>query len=152
MVKYKYVKEYKTGDTMTIFWYSLKNLNPIAKIQVTTTTSSIISISPTPTFLVHVLPFKWLNRELKGMLHNLFACFNVFLPHFIASIASSCASYVHCLFTLIVGILVALVGLRMGFNLGGMFSWLVLGCWSIVTPLHLLQNTCNIMDSPFLLA
>jgi hypothetical protein len=28
MVKLNYVKEYKKGDTMTIFWYSLKILDP----------------------------------------------------------------------------------------------------------------------------
>jgi hypothetical protein len=86
------------------------------------------------------------------MLHNLLVCFNVLLQHSTASIVSSCDSFVHCLSTFIVGVMVAFVGLHMGSNLGGMFSWLVLGCQSIVIPLHLLWSTCNIMDFPFLLA
>jgi hypothetical protein len=94
----------------------------IAKIQVTTTTSfSTINIPPTPTFLVHALPFKWLDRKLKGMLHNLLTCLNVLLPHFILSIVFSSVSFVHCPFTFIVGVLATLVGLHMGFDLGGMF-------------------------------
>jgi hypothetical protein len=32
MVKYDYVKEYKKGDNVTLFWYSLKNLDPITII------------------------------------------------------------------------------------------------------------------------
>jgi hypothetical protein len=28
MVKYDYVKEYKKGDNMTLFWYSLKKFGP----------------------------------------------------------------------------------------------------------------------------
>jgi len=126
----------------------------IAKIQITIVQHLILLLifRLTPTFLVHVLPFRELNREFKGTLHNLLACLNVLLPHFIASIASSNASSIHCLLTLIIGVLVALVGLCMGSNLSGMFYWLVLGCWSITIPLQLLWDTCNIMDSPFFLA
>ncbi len=29
MVKKDYVKKYRKGDNVTIFWYSLKNLDPV---------------------------------------------------------------------------------------------------------------------------
>jgi len=106
----------------------------IAKIQVIiVTSSSIFNIPFTLTFCVHVLPFKWLNKEFKVMLQNLFAFLNMVLPLFIASITSSSASSVHFIFPLIVGILQAFGGLHMGFDLGGMFSWLM--------PFHF--NSCE---------
>jgi hypothetical protein len=78
----------------------------IAKIQVTIVTSSFVVNTPfTLTFFVHVLPFKWLNKEFKGMLQNLLASLNVVLPLSIASIISSSASSVHFTFPLLVGTL-----------------------------------------------
>jgi len=68
----------------------------IAKIQVSTATSFfIISTHFNLTFFIHVLPFKWLHKELKGMLHNLLAFLNVVLLLSIASIVFSSASSIH---------------------------------------------------------
>jgi hypothetical protein len=78
----------------------------IAKIQVITITSSfVVNIPFTLTFFVHVLPFKWLNKEFKGMLQNLLAFLNVVLSLSIASITSSSASFIHFTFPVIVGTL-----------------------------------------------
>jgi hypothetical protein len=64
----------------------------ITKIQVTIVASSFVVNTPfTLTFFVHVLPFKWLNKEFKGMLQNLLAFLNMALPLSIASITSSSA-------------------------------------------------------------
>jgi hypothetical protein len=30
MIRYDYVKEYKKGDNVTLFWYSLKNLDHVS--------------------------------------------------------------------------------------------------------------------------
>ncbi len=75
----------------------------IAKIQVIIVTSSFIVNILTPTFIVCVLPFRWLDREFRGMFHNLFAFFNVVLPPSIASIASSSASSIHFLLPFTIG-------------------------------------------------
>jgi hypothetical protein len=85
------------------------------------------------------------------MLHNLFAYLNVLLPHFTIHCFLKCFIY-PLPFHIHYWCSGSLCGLTYGVWLGWMFSWLVLGCWSIVIPLHLLWNTCNIMDSPFLLA
>ncbi len=78
----------------------------IAKIQVTTITSSfVVNTLFTLTFFVHILPFKWLNKDFKGMLQNLLAFLNMVLPLSIASITSSSASFVHFTFPLIVSTL-----------------------------------------------
>ncbi len=78
----------------------------IVKIQVSIPTSSLAISTPlTLTFLVHVLSFKMLNKEFRGMFHNLLAFLNVTFMFFISSIASLNASYVHFLLSLIVGIL-----------------------------------------------
>jgi hypothetical protein len=53
MVKYDYVKEYKKGDNVTLFWYSLKNsdfLNACGKYMM----KNFLGISPT-TFFVSTL-------------------------------------------------------------------------------------------------
>jgi len=84
----------------------------IAKIQVIIAASFIVHI-PIPTFIVRVLPFRWLDREFRGMFHNLFAFFNVVLPPSIASIASSSASSIHFLLPFTIGTLRTFGGLHM---------------------------------------
>jgi hypothetical protein len=78
----------------------------IAKMQVTIITSFYDVSTPfTPTFFVHVLPFKWLDKELTSMFHNFLAFFNVILPFYIASIVFSSGSFVPFLLPFTVGIL-----------------------------------------------
>jgi hypothetical protein len=129
----------------------------ITKIQVNTTTSSfIINIPFSPTFFIHVLPFKWLHKELKGMFHNLLPFLNVVLVLSIASIIFSSASSIHFPSHSLIIFYKPLEALHMGLDLGRMFSWLLFGClfgclFGAIL-LCLLQGICNIMDSPSLLA
>jgi hypothetical protein len=61
------------------------------------TSSSFVSTFASLTFLNLVLPFKWLERELIGMFHDLFALFNEHDFHPSTSIISSNVSFVHLL-------------------------------------------------------
>ncbi len=61
------------------------------------TSSSFVSTFASLTFLNLVLPFKWLERKLIGMFHDLFALFNEHDFHPSTSIISSNVSFVHLL-------------------------------------------------------
>jgi hypothetical protein len=82
-----------------------------------------------------------INKELKGMLHNLLAFLNVVLPLFIASIFFFNFQVLHVSTSQSHSLLVLYKSFEAyvrGFYLGGMFSWLVLGYWSNVIPFHFL--------------
>jgi hypothetical protein len=57
----------------------------MAKTQATTTFSPSMSTPPSPIFLLCVYPFRWSQKEFKGMFHDVEApC----MKHFLASITS----------------------------------------------------------------
>jgi hypothetical protein len=61
------------------------------------TSFSFVNTFASLTFLNLVLPFKWLERELIGMFHDLLALFNEHVFHLSTFITSSNASFVRLL-------------------------------------------------------
>jgi len=118
-----------------------------AKTQTTTTwSSSFVSTHVDPSFLNVVLPYKWLNNEVKGMFQCIVAFLDEIIPPSIASMASSSVSLVHLPLVLsIVLHLLSLICFLVGFCVEGgeTFSLSCVACYCC--QFHLLWGTFNIM-------
>jgi len=138
------------NSTTFIFNYCKLFDSPNSYIAKTQTTiawiSSYVSTPTSPHFLNVVLPYKWLDNEIRGMLQCLLAFLNEIIPPSITSMASSGASLIHLLLMLSTMLhLLSFLCFLIGFCAedGETFFLSCVGCCCY--PFRLLWGTFNIM-------